>query len=44
MSETGELFTYPEGWEEVLAALEFLPEEQRAFMLQALIILVAVMI
>jgi len=27
------LFTYPEGWNEMLAALDFIPEEQReAFM------------
>ncbi len=31
------LFTYPEGWNELLAALDFLPEEQRNGFLQGLL-------
>ena len=31
------LFTYPEGWNEMLAALDFLPEEQREGFLQGLV-------
>ena len=29
------LFTYPEGWNEMLAELDFVPEEQREAFLQA---------
>ena len=31
------LFAYPEGWNEMLAALDFLPEEQREGFLKALV-------
>ncbi|MFY9140010.1 MAG: hypothetical protein WAO30_04495 [Thermacetogeniaceae bacterium] len=31
------LFTYPEGWNEMLAALDFLPEEQREAFLMGLV-------
>ncbi len=31
------LFTYPDGWNEMLAALDFLPEEQREGFLQGLL-------
>ncbi|MFW6116643.1 MAG: hypothetical protein ACOC6F_02855 [bacterium] len=44
MPEDSGIFTYPEGWQEVVEALDFLPEEQRAFMLQALVMLSTAMI
>ncbi|MCX8199230.1 MAG: hypothetical protein N3E36_04275 [Sulfolobales archaeon] len=31
------VFTYPEGWEEVLESLDFLPEEQRDLILKLFI-------
>ncbi len=31
------LFTYPEGWNEMLAALDFLPEGQREGFLKGLV-------
>lgn len=35
------LFTYPEGWNEMLVALDFLPEDQREGFLKSLVELLA---
>lgn len=37
MSEESGLFSYPEGWQDVLASLDFLPQEQREFFLQQMV-------
>lgn len=36
VEQTG-LFTYPNGWNEMVAALDFIPERQRDFLLKQLL-------